>query len=177
MPEHDNGEHGNGEHGNGEDLRLQLPGRALRWLVWWVLMMSLWVAVDDSFQFDELLAGAGAAALAALAAELVTHQAGVRLRIRLRWLPGVVRLPWEVARDTVIVFGALARLLLRREQPDSEFAEIGERYGDETPVGQTRRVLLIGARSLAPNMFVLGMDPRTNVMVVHRLVSPGRTRT
>lgn len=75
------------------------------------------------------------------------------------------------------MFGALARLLLHGEQPDSEFAEIGERYGGETPLDQTRRVLLIGSRSLAPNMFVLGMDPQTDVMVVHRLVSPDRTRT
>ena len=140
-------------------------------------MMGLWVAVDDSFQFDEVLAGAGAAALAALAAELVTHQAGVRLRVRPRWLLAALRLPWQVARDTGVVFGALARLLLRRERPGSEFAEIPVRYGDDTPLGQTRRVLLIGAHSLAPNMFVLGMDPERGTMTVHRLVTrrePGR---
>jgi multisubunit Na+/H+ antiporter MnhE subunit len=140
-------------------------------------MMGLWVAVDDSFQFDELLAGVGAAALAALAAELVTHQAEVRLRLRPRWLLAALRLPWQVARDTGVVFGALARLLLRRERPDSEFVEIPVRYGDDTPLGQTRRVLLIGARTLAPNIFVLGMDPERNTMIVHRLVTrrgPGR---
>jgi len=146
--------------------------RVATWLAWWVLMMGFWVAIDDSVQFDELLAGAGAAALAALAAELVTHQAGVRLRLRPRWLLAALRLPWEVARDTGIVFGALARLLLRRELPDSEFAEIPVRYGDDTPLGQTRRVLLTGARSLAPNAFVLGMDPERDTMVVHRLVTP-----
>lgn len=145
--------------------------RLLTWLAWWVLMMGLWVAVDDSFQFDELLAGAGAAALAALAAELVMHKARIRLRIRPRWLLQAARLPWEVARDTGIVFGALARLLLLREQPDSEFEEVPVRHGDDSPLGWTRRVLLIGARSLAPNMFVLGMDPDRDVMVVHRLVS------
>lgn len=145
--------------------------RLASWLAWWVLMMGLWVAVDDSFQLDELLAGAGAAALAALAAELVTHQAEVRLRLRPRWLLAALRLPWHVARDTGVVFGALARLLLRRERPDSEFAEIPVRYGDDTPLGQTRRVLLIGARSLAPNMFVLGMDPERDTMIVHRLVT------
>ena len=52
------------------------------WLAWWVLMMSLWVAVDDSPRPDELLAGAAAAALAALAAEVVSHQAGTRYRVR-----------------------------------------------------------------------------------------------
>lgn len=147
------------------------------WLAWWVLTMGLWVAVDDSFGFDELLAGAGAAALAALVAELVTRQARIRLRIRPWWLLEALRLPWEVARDTVVVFAALARLLLRRERPDSEFAEVPVRYGDDTPVGQTRRVLLVGARSLAPNTFVLGMDPTRDVMVVHRLVTQDGTRT
>lgn len=145
--------------------------RFLTWLAWWALMMGLWVAVDDSLQSDELLAGAGAAALAALAAELATHQAQVRLRLRPRWLLAALHLPWEVIRDTVIVFGALARLVLRRERPDSEFTEIPVRYGDDTPLGETRRVLLTGARSLAPNMFVLGMDPEHDVMVVHRLVT------
>ena len=32
-------------------------------------------------------------------------------------------------------------------------------------------MLLIGGRSLAPNTFVLGIDPERDVMVVHELVS------
>lgn len=145
--------------------------RVLSWLTWWVLMMSLWVAVDDSLESDELLAGAGAAALAALAAEVVTYQAAVRFRMRPRWLLPALRLPAEVARDTCTVFAALARMLLRRRPPDSEFAELPFAYGDGTALGQTRRALVTGARSLAPNMFVLGLDPERDVMVVHRLVS------
>jgi multisubunit Na+/H+ antiporter MnhE subunit len=152
----------------------QTPRRAARWLAWWVLMMSFWVAIDDSLQSDELLAGAGAAALAALAAEVVTYQAAVRLHVQPRWLLAAVRLPWEVARDAGLVYSALVRLLLRRQPPDSEFAELPVRYGDGTPRGETRRVLLTWARSLAPNMFVLGMDAERDVMVVHRLVSPDR---
>lgn len=148
------------------------PRRAVRWLAWWVVLMSFWVAVDDSFQFDELLAGAGAAALAALTAEVITYQAATRLTIRPRWLLAVAGLPGEVARDTWIVYGALLRLLLRGQPPDSEFAEVPVAYGDDTALGETRRVLLTGARSLAPNTFVLGIDPERDVMVVHRLVAP-----
>ncbi len=144
--------------------------RVLSWLAWWVLLMALWVAVDDSFRSDELLAGAGAAALAALAAELVTEQAAIRLAMRPRWLLAAARLPWEVARDTCVVFAALAGTLLGRELPAGEFAEVPVRYGDDTPLGQTRRLLLTGARSLPPNTFVLGLDAERDVMVVHRLV-------
>jgi hypothetical protein len=43
-------------------------------------MMSFWVMLDDSINTDELLADAGAAALAAFFAELVTYQAATRFR-------------------------------------------------------------------------------------------------
>lgn len=150
--------------------RLPLRRRALVWLAWWVLMMSLWVMIDDSIQFDELLAGSGAAALAALAAEFVTYQTAVRVRVRPgRRLAGeVVRLPATVARDTLTVFGALARTLATGRPPDGGFAELPV----DVPPGEAGRVLLTGIRSLAPNTFVVGIDDERGVMVVHRLVSP-----
>jgi multisubunit Na+/H+ antiporter MnhE subunit len=144
--------------------------RAATWLAWWVLLMSLWVAVDDSLQFDELLAGAGAAALAALAAEVTSHQAATRLRIKPGWLLQAFRLPGQVAHDTWTVFAALARTLRTHQPPQGAFRELPVRYGDDTPLGVTRRVLLTGAESLAPNTFVLGLDAERDVMVVHELV-------
>lgn len=145
--------------------------RAGAWLVWWVLLMSLWVIVDDSVALDELLAGAGAAALAALLAELVCHQAATRLRMRAGWLVPALSLPGQVARDTVIVFVALWRRLVRGEQPPSGFREIPARFGGASDEAVTRRVLLVGGRSVAPNTFVLGIDRERNVMVVHQLVA------
>jgi multisubunit Na+/H+ antiporter MnhE subunit len=164
-----------GEPRERAEIREQLGGhhvlaRTLGWLTWWVVMMSFWVAIDDSFESDELLVGAGVAALAALAAEVITYQAATRFRMRPSWLLRALRLPADVARDTWIVFAALAWTLARRQPPDSEFAELPVRYGDATALGQTRRALLTGARSLAPNMFVLGIDAERDVMVVHRLV-------
>jgi multisubunit Na+/H+ antiporter MnhE subunit len=140
------------------------------WLVWWVLLMSLWVIVDDSIARDELLAGAGAAAVAAFLAELVTHQAATRFRMRVEWIVPALSLPGEVARDTVIVFAALWRRVVRGEQPPSGFREIPARFGGTSDEDVTRRVLLIGGRSVAPNTFVLGIDPERDVMVVHQLV-------
>src|ERR1700739_2645832 len=113
--------------------------RAGTWLVWWVLLMSLWVMLDDSLATDELLAGAGAAALAALGAELATYQAATRFRMRIRWLVPALRLPGQVVRDTVIVYAALWRRLARGEQPDSAFVTEPVRFGDDTPGGVTRR--------------------------------------
>lgn len=145
------------------------------WLIWWVLMMSFWVMLDDSLATDELLAGAAAAALAALLAELVTYQAATRFRMRIEWIGPALRLPGEVARDMVIVYAALWRRLVHGQQPDSAFTELPARFGDDSPEGVTRRTLLVGGRSLAPNTFVLGIDPERDVMVVHQLV--GRSRS
>ena len=143
------------------------------WVVWWVLLMSLWVMLDDSLATDELLAGAGAAAIAALLAELATYQAATRFRMRVRWLVPALRLPGQVAADLVTVYAALWRRLARGEQPDSAFVTEPVRYGDDTPAGVTRRVLLIGGRSIAPNAFALGIDRGSETMILHQLVVKG----
>lgn len=143
------------------------------WLVWWVLLMSLWVMLDDSLATDELLAGAGAAAIAALVAELASYQAATRFRMRIRWLGPALRLPGQVVRDLVIVYAALWRRLARGEQPHSAFITEPVRFGDDSPAGVTRRVLLIGGRSVAPNAFALGIDRGTETMVLHQLVRKG----
>lgn len=145
--------------------------RVATWLTWWVLMMSLWVAVDDSFESDELLVGAGVAAFAALAAELVSDQAEVRFRIRVAWLVRALELPGQVVQQTVLVFAVLAKAVFTKTSPPSgRFREVPVSYGDDTPLGVTRRVLLIASKSLAPNEFVLGIDAERDVMVTHQLV-------
>jgi multisubunit Na+/H+ antiporter MnhE subunit len=153
--------------------RQPLAVRMGAWLVWWVLLMSLWVMLDDSLATDELLAGAGAAALAALVAEVASYQAATRFRMRIGWLVPALRLPGQVAGDMVIVYAALWRRLARGEQPDSSFVTERVRFGDDTPAGVTRRVLLIGGRSLAPNAFALGIDRDTETIVLHQLVKGG----
>jgi multisubunit Na+/H+ antiporter MnhE subunit len=154
----------------GHEQQTRLSRRARAWIVWWVILMSFWVILDDSIALDELLAGAGAAALAATLAELVGHQASTRFRMRAGWMAPALSLPGQVARDTVIVFAALWRRLAHGEQPPSGFREIPTRFGDDSDEGVTRRVLLVGGRSVAPNTFVLGIDRERNVMVVHQLV-------
>jgi multisubunit Na+/H+ antiporter MnhE subunit len=140
-------------------------------VTWWVLLMSFWVILDDSIAVDELLAGAGAAALAAFLAELVTYQAAARLRMRAEWVAPLLGIPGQVARDTVIVFAALWRRLARGEEPPSGFRRLPVRYGDDTAEGKTRRALLVGGKSIAPNSFVLGIDSGTDTMVIHQLVA------
>jgi multisubunit Na+/H+ antiporter MnhE subunit len=147
------------------------PGRVATWLTWWVMLMSLWVAVDDSFESDELIAGAAVAAVAALAAEVVSHQAELRFQVRAAWLLRAFRLPGQVASDTAAVFWILARVIVTNAPPPhGAFREVHVRYGDDTPLGVTRRVLLTAAHSLPPNAFVVDIDKERDVMLVHELV-------
>ena len=132
--------------------------------------MGLWVAIDDSIGLAELGAGAVVAALAALLTEVALHQADLHPRLRLRWLAGAYRLPGQVLGDTVLVFRALARQLAHGEDPPSGFRELPVRLGDAGDDAVTRRVLLVGANSLAPNTVVLDVDADREVMVVHQLV-------
>ena len=147
-----------------------IAGRAGRWLAWWLLLMTFWIILDDSVAADELMAGAAVAALGALLAELCGHQAATQLRLRIGWLRPALRLPASLVRDTWIVFAALGRLLLSGEQPRSGFREVPVRYGSQTLEAKTRRALLVGGTSFAPNAFVVDLDEQREVMIVHELV-------
>jgi multisubunit Na+/H+ antiporter MnhE subunit len=144
---------------------------AAAWLAWWIVMMALWAAIGDSLATDELLAGAGAAAITALVARAACHRAGLRYRMRLGWLLPALRLPGQVVTDTVAVYLALWRKLTRGEDPPGGFAEVPVDPGEDGPDGVVRRALIIGGRSFTPNAFVLDIDAERRVMVVHQLVT------
>jgi multisubunit Na+/H+ antiporter MnhE subunit len=156
--------------------RFAISRFAVSWFAWWALMMAFWVAIDDSLRADELIVGAVAAALAAAAAAGVARLAQVRAGFKAAWLPaavaGVLELPGRVAQETLAVFAALAKTLAPGgEPPSGGFLEIPVRYGDDSPAGVTRRILLTGAKSLAPNAIACDFDAERDVMIVHELVS------
>ena len=150
--------------------------RAGAWLAWWILLMSFWVIMDDSLATDELLAGAGAAALGATLAELVGHQSGLRFRIRIEWLTPALRLPGQVARDTWIVFAALWRRVAHGEEPRSGFLAVPMSRPGAADDERSWRVLEVWRVSVAPNSFALGIDKDRHVMIVHQLVRPETDR-
>lgn len=155
---------------NGSDKSPVIARRVSVWLLWWILLLAFWIVLDDSFAWAELLAGAGAAAIGAFLAELVLYQTGSQIRMRAEWVVPALRLPVDLIRDTVIVFAALWRRLAHGEQPRGGFREEHVRFGPSTAEARTRRSLLVGGLSVAPNKFVLGLDPERDVMVVHQLV-------
>ena len=87
-------------------------------------------------------------------------------------LPGERRdtLANAAVKEGVEIPAALYRKLARGQDPPSGFRELPARYGDDTAAGKTRRALLVGGTSVAPNTFVLGIDRERDVMIIHQLV-------
>src|SRR5919201_6674933 len=61
----------------------EMPARLA---AWWIALAALWLALDDTVALPELLTGAAAALLGAIAAEVVHSQKLVRVRLQPSWL-------------------------------------------------------------------------------------------
>ena len=147
-----------------------------RWLLRWLLLMVLWLALVDTEQWPELVAGAVAAAIGATLAALISRPGQPKTPSKSLALLrlGPRRLGRPLARlvvDTVIVTIALARTLAGR-RPRSSFRLV--RYMPDAPRRSAagRAVTEIWG-SLAPNRYVIGTDDEEGVLMVHELV---RTR-
>jgi multisubunit Na+/H+ antiporter MnhE subunit len=143
-------------------------------LAWWVLLMSFWMILDGSAAPDEVLTGAGAAAVAALFAQWVCARAGVSFtfRIRPRGLAAAAWLPWTVLRDTGVIMAALWRRVASGEEPASGLRELQvPRNGEPGAEHTAQRVLLVAGRSLAPNMLAVDLQGERDVLLVHELIT------
>jgi multisubunit Na+/H+ antiporter MnhE subunit len=149
--------------------------RVATWLGWWAVLMSLWLLLVDTIAMAELLAGSGAAAIAATLVELAEHQAAVRNRVRAEWIASARNIPVEVLRDTWLVLRVAVGCLGGR-RPASAFHVVPVRAGGDDPEDATHRAVLTLGTSLSPNSVVLGVDPESGLMVLHRLVPPPRPR-
>jgi multisubunit Na+/H+ antiporter MnhE subunit len=141
---------------------------------WWVALAALWLVLDDTVAFPELMTGAAAALIGAVAAEVVHSQGLVRMRIR----PGFLRYAWRpllsLIPDTVRVMVVLFRQLVLRRPPRGEFRAVRFRAGRPDGARDTaRRALAKELGSFAPNSYVIGVDAERDLMLVHQLKPRG----
>jgi multisubunit Na+/H+ antiporter MnhE subunit len=146
------------------------PGAVRAWVIWWVLLAALWLALVDTVVVPELVAGAVAAAIAATGAVIVRGQRRLLLRPRLGW----VRFAGRPLRRTVTDLVPLARALWRRgaQRRDVRGAMVEVPYTAvaETPDAAAHRVFTQALGSLAPNTLVVAVDHERRTMLVHQLV-------
>lgn len=146
------------------------PGAVRAWLIWWVLLAALWLALVDTLVTPELVVGAIAAAIAATGAVIVRGQRQLLLRPRLAW----VRCAGGPLRRTLTDLVPLARALwrrgVRRDDERGRMAEVPYAAVAEEPGAATHRAFTQALGSLAPNTLVVGVDAHRRVLLVHQLV-------
>jgi hypothetical protein len=125
-----------------------------------------------TLDYEELVAGAGAAALGATASELVRSQGLLRFHPKLEWFPRALRLPLLLIKDTVTVFGALYRKVARGEPVAGVWRTLEfERGEEEDPRAAARRALVTTAVTFTPNAYVVGIERGEDLMLIHQLVA------
>jgi multisubunit Na+/H+ antiporter MnhE subunit len=139
------------------------------WMAWWLALLGLWLLLV-SVNTAEFVAGLGAAAAAATAAEVVRTQGLVRFDPDPRWVLRIWRVPRSILRDCWVLTRALAQHL-RGKPVNSGFRAIPFRSGGDDARASARRALVVPAISVSPNTYVIGIDEEADLMLVHQLVA------
>jgi multisubunit Na+/H+ antiporter MnhE subunit len=153
---------------------MSVARRLLSLALWTVVLFLLWLVLVGTVAWLELVAGAVAALIGAVAAELLRSR-GLLATVKLTWLPAVWRPLVQVFADFVIVMDALVRTIARRPHPPDRYrvVDLSGARGDQRAAGW--RAFAAAAGSLAPNTVVVEVDRERRRMLVHELV-PGRGR-
>jgi hypothetical protein len=152
---------------------VRLRHRIAVWLGWFVVLSLVWLTLVATLNWQEELVGVVAAAIGATAAEAVQAQGLVHARLKLRWLGGLWRLPWDVLVETWQVFAVLFRQLAGGPRIAGRFYCVFFPHTGDHPEDEARRALYKLEASIAPNSYVVGYDEETGAMLLHELV-PGQ---
>lgn len=151
---------------------VQTPaGRVVFWLSVWAVSFALWVLLVFKTEPAELVAGALAAALAATGAELVRSRGYAPFAPDLAWSRDLLRLPKEVVVDTWRMAATLIRHLVRRERVEGCFRIVHFTPGSrDDPRAAARRTVAAWLGCVSPNTYVIGIDEKHDVAVLHQLI-------
>jgi multisubunit Na+/H+ antiporter MnhE subunit len=150
-----------------------MVGHVRAWVTWWVLCAALWLLLVDRTPLDELLAGAGVAALGATAAVLVRARRRVLLRPRARWLTAAWRPVLGIVADLVPLARVLVTRGVLRRQERGTLSEVPYRHVGAGGEDSAHRALTEALGSLAPNTFVVDIDRERGVLLAHELAPTG----
>lgn len=141
------------------------------WLAWWAIAYGLWVLFVFKTEPAELVAGAIAAAFAATGAELVRSRGYAPFAPDLAWSRGLLRVPKEVVVDTWRIAVLLVRHFVRGEPIEGCLRIVKFQAGaDDDPRAQARRTVAAWLGCVSPNTYVIGIDERHHVAVLHQLI-------
>lgn len=128
-----------------------------------------WLLIDSLYEPD-LIAGGVAVLIAAAVYSAGYMEASENAAIRLRWFPMVLKQLARVPAGIVIVcVEVLSQTFSPRPRRGVIQADPFEAGDDDDPYDLGRRALAEATRSFAPNTVVIGIDPDSDRLLLHRL--------
>lgn len=147
--------------------------RSAAWASGWFLASLLYLLLIDTTDLPELIAGVGAAALAATGFELAREQDLAGLTARLAWLRRVHRPLLRAPADIVTVSWVAVRQLVRPRAVNGQFRSVPFRGGEDARLEVGKRALAQSLGSFAPNTIVIGVDAERELLLGHQLRCSG----
>jgi hypothetical protein len=141
-------------------------------LVGFVLAGAFYLLLVDTTSLPELYVLIGVGLLGGVAFEASREQGFAEARISLRWLTGAWRAFARVPVESLLLCREALAQLRQRRRARGEFRAIPFKGGDhELDHGRFALTEIIG--SLAPNTIVIGVDPDSELLLVHQLRRKG----
>lgn len=131
---------------------------------------ALWLLLVDATDEPNLLTGAACALGAAALATAVQSLRSVHARLRPSMLRYVYRPFVLLVSDTLRVIWALLQRLVLRRPVSGMFRAAQFRATGDSEDDAARRILTQWGASLAANRYAIGIDRRTDLLIVHQLV-------
>ena len=139
-------------------------------LAWWIALFWLWLLLVGEWDRYEWIAGAGAGALAATAAEVVRRSASLSVRVPLRRVAQAWRIPFMVFADFGLLAYALARTVAGRRAVHGVFRADRFPAGGDDPRSLGTRAWLTITATYSPNSYVVDISRKHDTVLVHQLV-------
>jgi hypothetical protein len=133
----------------------------------------VYLLLIDITDLPELLVGAGAATMAALAFALGREQYTARETIRAQWLIRVARPLVKVPGDAVLLSRVALRQLRNPSEAQGTFRAVPFRCDDQEALRVGRWALAESLGSFAPNTIVVGVDLEGELILAHQLYRTG----
>jgi hypothetical protein len=148
---------------------------ARTWLLWFGALNLLWLVFISAWVLEEEALGLLASGVAATAAAAVAEQRLLEFRPRPAWLLEALKLPLRSVRESLAVLGGLAGQVRHPGRRRGRFRVVRVTLPRGAGPEATKRALLVAGESFAPDSYVVEIDRRRRLMLVHELTgSRGR---
>jgi multisubunit Na+/H+ antiporter MnhE subunit len=135
--------------------------RAIWWSLTFIAVFAFWMLCVYSLAWHEAASGLAAAVLAATFSERARGRERARFWPHFRWLMEFWRVPPDILRGCATLAGAL----LRGGRGTLRLAPF--EFGGRDPSSAARRAIAITFASIDPSSIVIGIDEKSNRLLVH----------